>query len=234
VKLEELLSEFNALSNPERAKSSAWFFKTGPGQYGEGDQFVGISVPQQRALAKKYWQLAPSDIKKLLHSKVHEHRLTALFILVLQYQKTKDDKEKERIVNFYLDNKSQVNNWDLVDSSASYILGDYLLTRPRDELYKLAKSDSLWDRRIAIIATAAFIKKEQFDDTLAIAQFLLKDSHDLIHKAVGWMLREVGQKDVDVLKKFLDKNKDLMPRTMLRYAIEKFSEVERKSYLSKS
>lgn len=223
--------ELKVHGSNRRAESSAWFFKTGKGQYGYGDVFFGVTVPEQRAVAKRYLNLPLSEIQKLLNDKVHECRLTGLFILVDQYKKS-DSKGKERIYKFYLKNSKKINNWDLVDSSAPYITGDYLLSKKRDILYKLAKSSNLWEKRISIISTLAFINKSQFVDTLEISKVLLKDKHDLIHKAVGWMLREVGKKSEKSLRSFLEKNIKIMPRTTLRYAIEKYSEAKRKKYLS--
>jgi 3-methyladenine DNA glycosylase AlkD len=230
-KAADLLSELKSVSDPERAMASLRYFKTGKGQYGEGDVFLGVTVPNQRKLAKKFSSLPLAEIKTLLCNKVHECRLTALFILVDQYRKA-DDKAKEKIVQFYLKNKSYVNNWDLVDSSASYILGNYLIDRPKELLYQLANSKSVWDRRIAIMSTQAFIAANKFSDTLKLSKILLHDPHDLIHKAVGWMLREVGNRSMDTEKQFLEKHATVMPRTMLRYAIEKFPVTERKRFLA--
>ncbi len=224
--------ELKKLGTKERAKANAWFFKSGKGEYGEGDEFVGVAVPQMRKVAKTYADLPLGQIKLLLWSPIHECRLTALFILVKQFQRG-EKKEKREIVSFYLKNRERVNNWDLVDSSASYILGTYLLDKNRKPLYKLARAKSLWDKRIAIIATQAFIREGDFKDTIAISKILLKDEHDLIHKAVGWMLREVGKKNQKTLEAFLDEHAHEMPRTMLRYAIEKFPEGKRKGYLNK-
>lgn len=218
-------------STPAKAKANVWFFKTEKGEYGHGDKFIGVTVPKQRAVAKKFRDLPLHEVLKLLKSPMHEHRLIALFLLVQQYNKG-DSSTRQKIVNAYLVNRKFVNNWDLVDSSASYILGDWLLTRPRSILYKLARSTTLWDRRIAMISTGAFIRAGEYDDTLKIAGLLLYDAHDLIHKATGWMLREVGNKDKTVLVRFLNKHAHHMPRTMLRYAIEKFPHSERKRYMA--
>ena len=224
--------QLQKLGTAKKSKVSAWFFKTQKGQYGYGDIFYGVTVPQQREISKRYQALALSELLVLLQSKVHECRLTALLILVNQYQRA-DETVRQRIVKFYLKHRTRVNNWDLVDASASYILGHYLLNKDRAILYKLAHSKNLWDKRIAIIATAAFIRALEFIDTLAIAKILLNDQHDLIHKAVGWMLREVGKKSLVTEEKFLDAHAAIMPRTMLRYAIEKFPEKKRKMYLRK-
>jgi len=224
-------AELNALGSPAKAKASAWFFKTAAGQYGHGDVFVGVTVPELRRLAKIYAALAPAELSKLLGSKLHECRLTALLILVRQYERG-DEAARERIARFYLARRKAVNNWDLVDSSAPYILGRHLLTRDRAILSSLARSRDLWERRIAIVATLAFIREGDFADTLAIAERLLDDPHDLIHKATGWMLREVGKKDQAALERFLAAHAARMPRTMLRYAIERFPERKRKAYMA--
>ena len=232
--LTDLKKEIHSYATKKRAESNAWFFKTGKGQYGEGDKFLGVTVPHMRKVAKKYKGLSQKDTEKLLKSKWHEERLTALFILVDRFQKGDKEKQKE-IYNFYLKNTKYVNNWDLVDSSAHKIVGAYLLEKPKEKkiIYKLAKSKDLWEKRIAIIATAMFIHHNQFSDTLKIAEILLNDKHDLIHKAVGWMLREVGKKDQPTEEQFLKKHYKDMPRTMLRYAIEKFDEKKRKEYMKK-
>jgi len=210
-------------TDEERAAHSQRYFKTGAGQYGEGDVFLGLRVPQVRKLSVQFYKEAtPETIEKLLASQYHELRLLALFMLVLQYQKSKAEAEKESIVELYLRNLQYVNNWDLVDSSAPYILGAHLLKRPKNLLYEMAQSGHLWKQRIAIVATYYFIKKNHFTDTLQIAELLLQHPHDLIHKATGWMLREVGNKDLDTEVQFLVTHYHNMPRTMLRYAIEKF------------
>jgi len=223
--------ELKTHSTPARKTGAQSYFKTGKGEYGFGDVFIGVTVPDQRKTAKKFAHLPLSEIKKLLQSKMHECQLTALLILTEQYRKA-DDNSRKMIAKFYLANKKGVNNWDLVDSSASYILGHFLLHKSRNVLYRLAKSRSVWDRRIAIIATMAFIRENDFDETLKIAEMLLHDKHDLIHKASGWTLRETGEKSPFVLKGFLEKHATQMPRTMLRYAIEKFPEKERKKFLA--
>ena len=233
--LDKLRLDLQKIADPIKAKNYARFFKTGKGEYGEGDNFLGVVVPNQRQIAVKYKDLSLVDLQKLLSSNIHEYRLTALFILVSQYKQFKKDKEKRGvIIKFYLKNTKNINNWDLVDSSAHYILGDYLLDKKdRSILYKLAKSKNLWERRMAIISTFAFIRARQFDNTIKISEILLKDKHDLIHKAVGWMLREVGKRNKKVEEGFLQKYYRQMSRTMLRYAIEKLPENERKRYLDK-
>lgn len=228
---ELVLKDLKKVSAVKKAKASSWFFKTGKGQYGEGDVFIGVTVPEQRAIAKKYINLDLSEVVKLLQNKIHECRLTALFILVGKYKT--NIKESKKIVDLYLKNTKYINNWDLVDSSAPYILGHYLLNKDKNILYKFAKSKNLWQRRISILSTAWFIKEGVFDDTLKISEILLKDKEDLIHKAVGWMLREVGKKSLKTELSFLDKHAPQMPRTMLRYAIEKFPQEKRKMYLAK-
>lgn len=230
--LKQLKNELKKSASPERAKSSAWFFKTGPGDYGEGDKFLGVNNPDMRKIAKRFSGLSPADLEKLLTSAWHEERQTALFVLVRQYEKGDEERRRE-IYKFYLSHTDRINNWDLVDLSVHKIVGDYLIDKPRKILYRLAKSKNLWERRIAIISTFAFIRKNDFNDTLKISEILLRDEHDLIHKAVGWMLREVGKRDRAVLEKFLSRHGKIMPRTMLRYAIEKFSEEERRRYLAK-
>jgi 3-methyladenine DNA glycosylase AlkD len=226
------LRDLRALANPADAQFLQRFFKTGPGEYGEGDVFLGIRVPQTRDVAKKYRDLPLAEIRKLLHAREHEARLVALVILTLQYPKA-DAAQKQKIFDFYLANTRYINNWDLVDSSAGRIVGAHLYGRDTALLDELAASDLLWDRRIAIIATQYFIAKGEFKDTLRIATKLLGDEHDLIHKAVGWMLREVGKKDEKVLMAFLDRHHRTMPRTMLRYAIERFEPAVRSSYLAR-
>lgn len=224
--------KLKSLGTKERAEASAWFFKTAKGQYGYGDVFFGVNVPHQRRVAKECIDLPMAEIKKLLGSQFHECRLTALFILVGQYKRA-DNTAKEKIAKFYLANKKHVNNWDLVDSSASYILGNYLLDKDRSVLYKLAVSKNIWDRRIAIITTHTFIAQGDFKDTIAISQLLLDDDHDLIHKALGWTLREMGKKSQPALIDFLDAHATEMPRTALRYSLERLSDKQRKHYMHK-
>lgn len=233
--VEKIIEDLDALANPSKAKILSGFFKTGKGQYGEGDIFLGVTVPQQRLLVRKYYPEAfVSDAIQLLKSKVHEQRLTGILILVAKYKKAQKQEKKE-IFDSYLQYKDRVNNWDLVDLSAPNIVGDYLLDRQGDRqlLYKLATSKNLWHRRIAIISTLTFIREGQYKDTIKLSAILLKDQHDLIHKAVGWMLREMGKRDPKLLESFLDENKQNMPRTMLRYAIERLSPEKRVFYLKK-
>jgi 3-methyladenine DNA glycosylase AlkD len=217
-------SDLQKLADKKRAELSARYFKTGKGEYGEGDMFIGLTVPQVRLIAKKYKDLPLSDVEELLHNKIHEYRLTALIILTYQ-------KLNKEIVDLYLRNTKYINNWDLVDLSSHEILGTWLLDKPRDILYTLAKSKNIWDRRIAIISTFAFLRKNDTADSLKLAEMLLGDDHDLMHKAVGWALREVGKRDEKTLVDFLAKHYRAMPRMTLRYAIEKFSKERREKYL---
>jgi len=226
--LNSLIKEIQAEANPEQAKILQRFFKTGQGEYGEGYIFLGIKVPVIRILAKKYNDLLLDDIQTLLASKIQEYQQIGLHILINKYEKAEDKKE---IFEFYLINTKNINSWGLVDLSAPKIVGDFLLDKERNKLYELANSENLWEKRIAIVSTWRFIRENEFEDTLKISEILLNDSHDLIHKAVGWMLREVGKKDVEVLEKFLSEHYKKMPRTMLRYSIEKFEENKRKFYL---
>jgi 3-methyladenine DNA glycosylase AlkD len=230
MKAEDLKKELSFYTNFEKANLLQRFFKTGKGQYGEGDIFLGIIVPDTRKVAKKYTELSFLEIKKILYSKIHEERLCALLILVEKFNKS-DKTEQRQVFDFYIKNVKQVNNWDLVDLSAPKIVGEYLLNKPKDILYRFAKSNNLWQKRIAIISTFTFIKNERYNDTFRIADILMKDKHDLIHKAVGWMLREVGKKNLRKEEGFLKKHYKSMSRTMLRYAIEKFSEEKRIKYL---
>ena len=229
--LSQLKQDLNKLEHKEKAKILQRFFKTNKGEYGEGDIFLGIKVPEQRKIANKY-DLNLKQIQELLSSKIHEYRLTALFTLIQKYKKA-NQTEKQEIFNFYLKNTNNINNWDLVDLSAPKILGDYLLNKERTTLYQLAKSNNLWENRISILSTYQFIKNNQFEDTLNISKILLTNKHDLIHKAVGWMLREIGKKDLQILEQFLKQHHKQMPRTMLRYSIEKFSKAKRKVYLTR-
>ena len=232
--LRNLKNDLNKLANLAKAKILARFFKTGKGEYGEGDIFLGIIVPEQRKIAQKYSKLTIANLKELLACRIHEYRLIALLILVDKYKKG-SKKDKEGIFKFYLKQAKQgnINNWDLVDLSAPKILGDYLFAIDKSILYNLAKSTNLWERRIAVLSTLNFIKKKRFTETIKISKILISDKEDLIHKAVGWMLREVGKKDLHQEIKFLDKYYKKMPRTMLRYAIEKFKDKDRQNYLNK-
>lgn len=232
MQLKQARAAIQRLANPEKAKILQGFFKTGPGQYAEGDVFLGLTVPQTRSIAKDCCGLSLDDLAVLLESKYHEERLLALHVLVHQFERA-DDAGQKAIYDFYLEHRAGINNWDLVDTSAPRIVGGYLLTRPRAMLHKLAKSKNLWDRRIAIVATWWLIRARDFDDCLKLCETLINDQHDLIHKACGWMLREVGKKDVATLKRFLTIYKDQLPRTALRYAIERFTPEERRAYLSR-
>ncbi len=228
--LQQLEQELRDYTNIKKAKVLQKFFQTGEGEYGQGDKFLGIQVPEQREIVKKYYNLSLDDLQILLDSKVHEKRLIALLILMHKYKKSRENQRYE-ILDFYLKNTKNINNWDLVDLSCGEIVGNFLLDKNRDILYKLANSNLLWDRRIAIISTFSFIKENQFQDTLKISEILINDEQDLIQKAVGWMLREVGKRNQAVLEKFLQKHCKVMPRTMLRSAIEKFSEPTRDKYM---
>lgn len=229
---EQVKAELEKLSDTEHAMKLQRFFKTGKGEYGEGDVFIGVRVPDQRRIAKKYRSIPLTVVLELLRSEIHEHRLTALFILTEQFNKG-DDDARQRIVDLYLCNTVYVNNWDLVDSSAHKILGVWLVDKPRGVLYDLARSESLWERRISIISTFAFIQRNDLGDALALAGALVDDGHDLIHKASGWVLREVGKKDQSVLEEFLLEHFETMPRTMLRYAIERLPEERRRFYMGR-
>lgn len=232
--VEQIQQELQAFIEPEKAEFLPKFFKTGAGEYAEGDVFLGVRVPWQRKVARKYFQhVGLEDIKALLSSPVHEYRSVALIILVHKYEKAKyeEEKEKEKIAQFYLDNLDHVNNWDLVDLSADKILGAYLFDKDRQPLLELAASQDLWRQRVAMIATFYFIRKGDFADTLALAELFLDHPHHLIHKAVGWMLREVGKRDQQVEIAFLKEHYKRMPRTMLRYAIEKLEPQLRQEFL---
>jgi 3-methyladenine DNA glycosylase AlkD len=226
-----IVKYLKSISSEDIAKTTKSFFKTNKGEYSYGDIFLGIRVPQIRKAIKKFQNTPLDEIETLLSSKYHEVRHFALLHLVTSFSKASQDK-KDNIYKIYLRNTQHINNWDLVDSSAHYIVGTYLEKKDKDTIYKLAHSDSLWERRIAIVSTFYFIKNYQFDDTLKIAKILLNDKEDLIHKAVGWMLREVGKKDASKEIDFLDKHHKTMPRVMLRYAIERFTNDERKHYLA--
>ncbi len=226
----EVIAQLKSFANLERKKTNQRFFKTGPGQYSEHEQFIGVRVPQIRLTAKQYFkQIDFSEIDQLIINPIHEVRFCALIILMNQYQ----ENNQETVFNYYLDHISSVNNWDLVDTTVPAIIGDYLVNHSEKTtlLFKWADSDDLWERRIAIVATFAFIRQNQFKLTLAISQILLKDQEDLIHKAVGWMLREVYKKDINICMTFLRENYAQLPRTTLRYAIERMPEIDRKAYL---
>ncbi|MDD2935020.1 MAG: DNA alkylation repair protein [Candidatus Pacebacteria bacterium] len=233
MSLAKLKSELKQNSNREKAKTALWFFKTGKGEYGEGQKFLGIDTPTQRKIAKKYTDLNFDDLQELLNSDIHDYCFIALVILIEKYKNCKvSDTLQKKIFDFYIKNSKNINNWDLVDISAPHIVGEYLLDKTnRKILYKFAQSKNLWEKRIAIISTFTFIRNNQFSDTIKISEILLNDKHDLIHKAVGWMLREVGNRDRKIEEIFLKKYYKKMPRTMLRYAIEKFPEDLRQKYL---
>ena len=235
--LDEARTALRAHADPDTARVLQGFFKTGPGQYGAGDVFLGVKVPPLRALAKRCRDLPLAHVTQLLRSRFHEERALALLVLVLRYADG-DEACRQRIYDLYLANTAFINNWDLVDLSAHFIVGPHLAAgrggKPRTApLVTLARSASLWERRIAIIATLHCIRQSQFAPTLRIATLLLSDKHDLIHKAVGWMLREVGNRDADVLRGFLDAHHKVMPRTMLRYAIERLDPDERRRYMAR-
>ncbi|HOP65112.1 MAG TPA: DNA alkylation repair protein [Spirochaetota bacterium] len=228
----QVKSDLKKISHPEKTAHLSRFFKTGKGEYGEGDIFWGITVPAQRAVAKNHSDATLDDIAALLAEPVHECRLTALLILVQQYSGG-DDKKRKDIADFYLANTDRINNWDLVDLSAHKILGHYLYDKKRETLYRLAESSSLWEQRIAVVSTYHFIKNNDFRDTVSLCEKLINHKHDLIHKATGWMLREAGKRDISVLLEFLDKHHKSMPRTMLRYSIEKLDPGQRKKYMAR-
>ncbi len=230
----DVISLLSHKSNLEKAAFFPRFFKSLPGEYGEGDLFLGVTVPEQRAIVKQVFKdIALNELSKLLQNEFHEARLTAVLILVLKFEKNKNAEDRKELVDFYLNHLDYVNNWDIVDSSCYKILGPYLVDKERKLLYDLAYTDKLWHQRVAIITTLHFIKNGDFKDALALAEILLHHDHDLIHKAVGWMLREIGNKNRQVELDFLDTHYQNIPRTALRYAIEKFEEPLRKHYLKK-
>lgn len=233
--LKELIKEIKSKENKDKTEVFQIFFKTGKGEYGEGDVFIGLSVPIQRQIAKKYFkEISLQDLQNLIENKIHEFRCISLFILCYKYEKESDEKIKKQYINFYLKNTKHINNWDLVDLSCYKTLGEYLLNKDRKILYDLSKSKDLWEQRVSIISTFAFIKNKEYKDTLAISENLLNHKHDLIHKAVGWMLREVGKRVGEQYEEeFLKKHYKTMPRTMLRYAIERFSEDKKRFYMGK-
>ena len=228
--LNDIQTQLRKLGNKERAKVLQRFFKTGPGEYAEGDVFLGIRVPELRKLAKEYEDINLKVVQQLLKSSLHEERLLALLILVRSYARG-NESLRERIYKLYLKHTQFINNWDLVDVSAEHVVGHFLMDRSKAPLYKLAKSSVLWQRRISIMSTFHFIKRQEFAETLKIAKMLISDEEDLIHKAVGWMLREVGKRDLKAEEGFLKQHYKKMPRTMLRYSIERFPEPKRQRYL---
>ena len=227
----KILDRLRELGSGDIAAHSQRFFKTGPGQYGEGDKFLGIRVPTLHKCVREYRTISLQDTVGLLESAFHEARLLAVLILVAKYSASNEDGEKEAIYRSYLDHTEFINNWDLVDSSAEHIVGAHLFEKNRKPIYRLVRSSCLWERRIGVMSTFHFVKRNDFSDTLAIAELLLDDKEDLIHKAVGWMLREVGNRDQKTEEKFLKEHCKQMPRTMLRYAIEKLPHAERLAYL---
>lgn len=227
-----LRKELEKEANPKRAAVLQRFFRTGKGEYAEGDRFLGITVPKTREIAKQFSGMGFSEIKNHLLSEFHEERLAALLVLVEKFRKG-NEQEKKKVFDFFLANTKNVNNWDLVDLTADKIVGSYLLDRNKKILFKLAESENIWKRRIAVVATFAFIKNNRLEETFSIVQKMLADKQDLIHKACGWMLRETGKKDSTALEHFLEKHSKEMPRTMLRYAIERMPETKRKRLLTK-
>lgn len=234
MSIQQILSELQAAGNPDKATHLSYFFKTGQGQYGEGDRFIGVTVPEQRNIAKKYANASPAILQELIASPWHEARLTGLLILVHQFEKNKNQDFRKSCIDFYLSQAAHINNWDLVDLSCYKLLGVWLQDKDRKILYQLAGSVNMWEQRIAMVTCMHFVRKGDFTDCLAIADHLLHHPHDLIHKAVGWLLRETGKKDREVLVSFLRPRYQQMPRTMLRYAIEHFPENERREYLRKN
>lgn len=231
----QVIAALKKVSSPAKAKASSWFFKTGAGQYGEGDIFIGVTMPEQRIIAKKYTNdVSLNDIAGLLADPTHEYRMTALIMLVSRFQKEKTVNGKKEIFDFYLSHRDRINNWDLVDCSAEYIVGAYLEGRNKKILETLARADRIWDRRIAMVATFHDIKSGDAAEALKIGTILLHDKHDLIQKAVGWMLREVGKRcDEKILTTFLDEHAKTMPRTALRYAIERLAPEQKSIYLKR-
>jgi 3-methyladenine DNA glycosylase AlkD len=227
----DLLHELESVADERKARNLAWFFKTGRGEYGQGDVFLGITVPVCRKIALRYVHLPLAEIAKLLASPIHEHRFAALEILVAQYERG-DGERRQEIFDFYLQNTHRTNNWDLVDTSAPYIVGEHLRTRQRGILDELAGSPMLWERRIAMVATLGLVRRGELKDTFRIARKLLRDEEPLIHKAVGWILREAGKASRPELERFLERHSAKMPRTTLRYAIERFGVEERKAWLA--
>jgi 3-methyladenine DNA glycosylase AlkD len=229
LKAEFVKKDIKKLADPSRAKILRRFFKTGPGEYGEGDIFLGVTVPQQRQAIKKYLAMPLSEVIRLLHSREHEYRFSALILLVEKYKRG-DEELKEKIFKIYLANLKYANSWDLVDSSAPYINGDFLLKRSRRCLKKMAKSNNLWERRVAMLSTYAFIRQNDFKLALSLAKIFLDDEHSLMHKAAGWMLREIGKRDKEVLLDFLKLSAKRMPRIMLSYATERMTKKEKEIF----
>lgn len=230
---EQIINELKSCSNKEYADHHQRFFKTGKGEYGEGDLFYGLRVPDVRKIAKKYFRIINlEEIEELIQNPYHEFRLSAVIMLVLKYPKS-STTEQEKIYNLYLNNVNYINNWDLVDVSAQYIVGPFLFKKDTQKLWELAKSDHLWSQRISILSTFYFIRQGVYSNTIELSEHFLTHKHDLMHKATGWMLREVGNKDVETLYTFLDKYHKIMPRTMLRYAVEKLPEEKKKIYMKK-
>lgn len=232
MKSVEIRKELETYIDPVKREYLPNFFKTGKGQYGEGDKFLGIVVPNTRIVAKKHKDVPFEVMVELLQSEWHECRLCALLMMVERFKKS-DEKSRKEIYDFYLTQTSRINNWDLVDLSAPYIVGEYLKDKPREDLYRLAGSSLLWDQRIAVVATATLIRNNDFTDILSLSERLLNHKHDLMQKAIGWMLREMGKRDKGLLVQFLDKHATKMPRTMLRYSIEKMTDEERKHYMKR-
>ena len=230
MSLDEIRKTLKGFEDQKHARELQRFFKTGRGEYGEGDIFLGTRVPVLRKIAKKYKSISLADIKKLLHSPIHEERFLSLVLLIQAYARS-NERDKKKYYEFYLENTKYINNWDLVDTSSRQIIGEFLRDKSKEPLYSLARSKSLWERRIAVIATFTYIAQNCFDESLKIAKMLLTDKEDLIHKAVGWMLREIGKRDLQTEEMFLEEHHHKMPRVMLRYAIEKFPEAKRKKYL---
>lgn len=227
-----VLDELLSVANPEKATFLQRFFKTGPGQYAEGDVFLGLVVPLTRSIAKANKQTPLPELQKLIESPYHEARLCALLIVMEQFKKARPEEQK-KLYEFYLANTMRINNWDLVDVTCPHVVGAYLLDKDRTPLYTLARSRNLWDQRIAMVSTVTFIRHREYTDTLALSEYFLTHTHDLMHKAVGWMLREVGKKDRDTLTEFLERHATRLPRTALRYAIEHYPDAQRQYFLKK-